>query len=207
MLSGTGGITTRTHWHPMRQTWAKTYWSPNLHKPILWLGGHSDVFSSWNQCQSVQLLSHVQLFVIPWTAAHQASLVITNSQSLLKLMSISQWCHPTISSSVIPFSSYIQSFPASGSFPVSPFFASGDQSIRVSASASVFPINIQDWFPSGLTGWSCSPRDSQESSNITVQYFCFLLNYLHLQWLWPLSLTTVHMIKSSPHPPHSWSWG
>ena len=68
----------------------------------------------------------------------------------------SQWCHPTISSSVIPFSSCPQSFPASGSFPVSQFFASGGQSIGVSASASVLPMNIQDWFPLGLTGWiSC----------------------------------------------------
>ena len=63
------------------------------------------------------------------------------------------WCHPTISSSVIPFSSCLQSFPASGSFPMSQFFASGDQSIGVSASASVLPINIQDWFPLGWTGW------------------------------------------------------
>ena len=64
-----------------------------------------------------------------------------------------QWCHPTISSSVIPFSSCLQSFPASRSFPMSQFFASGGQSIRASASASVLPVNIQDWFPSGLTGW------------------------------------------------------
>ena len=65
----------------------------------------------------------------------------------------SWWCHPTISSSVIPFSSCLQSFPASGSFPVSQFFASGGQSFGVSASASVFPMNIQDWFPLGWTGW------------------------------------------------------
>ena len=64
-----------------------------------------------------------------------------------------QWCHPTISSSVIPFSSHLQSFPASGSFPMSQLFASGGQSTGVSASASVLPINIQDWFPLGLTGW------------------------------------------------------
>ena len=63
------------------------------------------------------------------------------------------WCHPTISSSVVPFSSCPQSFPASGSFPVSQFFASGGQSIRVSASVSVLPMNIQDWFPLGLTVW------------------------------------------------------
>ena len=62
------------------------------------------------------------------------------------------WCHPTISSSVIPFSSRFQSFPASGSFPVNQFFTSGGQSIGVSASASVLPINIQDWFPLVWTG-------------------------------------------------------
>ena len=76
-----------------------------------------------------------------------------------------QWCHRTISSSVVPFSSCPQSFPASGSFPRSQFFASGGQSIGISASESVLPMNIQDWFPLGWTGWiSCSPRDSQESS-------------------------------------------
>ena len=64
----------------------------------------------------------------------------------------SQWCHPTISSSVVPFSSHLQPFPASGSFPRSQFFASGGQSIRVSASASVLPMNPHDWFPLGLTG-------------------------------------------------------
>ena len=66
---------------------------------------------------------------------------------------LSRWCHPTISSSVIPFSSHLQSFPASGSFPMSQFFASGGQNIGVSASASFLPMNIQDWFPLGLTGW------------------------------------------------------
>ena len=66
---------------------------------------------------------------------------------------LSQWCHPTISSSVAPFSSHLQSFPASGSFPISQFFVSGGQSIRVSASASVLPMNVWDWFPLGLTGW------------------------------------------------------
>ena len=65
----------------------------------------------------------------------------------------SQWCHPAISSSVVPFSSCLQSFPASGSFPESQFFTSVGQSIGVSASASVLPINIQDWFPLGWTGW------------------------------------------------------
>ena len=63
-----------------------------------------------------------------------------------------QWCHPTISSSIVPFFSRFQSFPASGSFPVSQFFASGGQTIGVSASASVLPMNNQDWFPLGFTG-------------------------------------------------------
>ena len=76
----------------------------------------------------------------------------------------SLWCHPTISSSVFPFSSYLQSFPASGSFSMSQFFASGGQSIGTSASASVLSMNIQDWFPLELTGLiSFHSRDSQES--------------------------------------------
>ena len=95
--------------------------------------------------------SSVQLFATPRTAGRQASLSITNSWSLLKLMSLSQWRHPTISSTVIPFSSHLQSFPASGSFQMSQLFASGGQRIRVSASASVLPMNIQDWFPLGCT--------------------------------------------------------
>ena len=76
---------------------------------------------------------------------------------------LSRWCHPVISSSIVPFSSCLQSCPASGSFPRSQFFASGGQSIG--ASASVFPMNIQDWFPLGLTVWSpCSPWNSKDSS-------------------------------------------
>ena len=83
----------------------------------------------------------------------------------------SQWCHPAISSSVIPFSSRLQSFTASGSFQMSCFFASGGQSIRVSASASVLPVNIQDWFLLGLTGWISlmSKGLSRVFSNTTAQ--------------------------------------
>ena len=98
---------------------------------------------------SVQSLSCVRRFVTPWTVACQASLSITNSWRLLKLMSIESVMHSTISSSVIPFSSCLQSFPASGSFQMSQFFASGGQSIGVSATASLLPKNIQDWFPLG----------------------------------------------------------
>ena len=81
-----------------------------------------------------------------------------------------RWCHPTISSSVVPFSSHLQSFPASGSFPGSQFFASGGQSIGVSASASVLPMTIQDWFPIGWTDWISlqSKRLSRVFSNTTV---------------------------------------
>ena len=77
---------------------------------------------------------------------------------------LSRWCHPTISSSVIPFSSHLRSFPASGSFLVSQFFSSGGQTIGASALASGLPMNIQDWFPPGLVWSPCSPKDSQESS-------------------------------------------
>ena len=80
----------------------------------------------------------------------------------------SQWCHPTISSSIIPFSSCLQSFPASGSFPMSQFLASSDQSISV--SASVLSVNIQDWFPLGLTGLIFQSKGlSKVFSNTTVQ--------------------------------------
>ena len=88
----------------------------------------------------------------PWTAALQASLSIASSQSLPKPCPSSWWCHPYISSSVVPFSSCPQSCPASGSFPMSLFFPLGGQNIGVSASASVLPMNIQDWFPLGRTG-------------------------------------------------------
>ena len=128
--------------------------------------GYSSIFIS-----SVQLLIFVQLFVTPWTVACQVSLSITNSWSYSNSCPSSRWCHPTISSSAIPFSSCFQSFPASGSFQMSQFFASGGQSIGASASASVFPMNIQDWFPLGLTGLISfqSKGLSRIFSNTTVQ--------------------------------------
>ena len=84
---------------------------------------------------------------------------------------LSRWCHPTISSSVVPLSSCLQSFPASRSFPMSQFFASGGQSIGVSASVKVLPMNIQDWFPLGWTGWISlqSKGLARVFSNTTVQ--------------------------------------
>ena len=84
---------------------------------------------------------------------------------------LSRWCHPTISSSVVPFSSCPQSFPASRSFPMSQLFTSGGQSIGVSASTSVLPMNTQDWSPLGWTGWISlqSKGLSRVFSNTTVQ--------------------------------------
>ena len=117
---------------------------------------------------SVQLLSRVSL----WTHGLQHTRLSSPSPTPGACSnSSSQWCPPTISSSVVPFSSCLRSFPTSGSFPRSQFFASGDQSIGVSASASVLPMNIQDWFPLGWT--SLIPLQSRGLSrvfsNTTVQ--------------------------------------
>ena len=106
--------------------------------------------------------------------------VYSNSRSL------SWWYHPTISSSVVPFSSCLQSFPASGSFPMSQFLPSGGQSIGVSASTSVLPVNIQGWFP---LGWPGSPRDSQESSP-TSQFKS--ISSLAYSFLYSPTLTSLH---------------
>ena len=117
-------------------------------------GTHDTIlYESYYQFSSVQLpvlsntlwphgLQHARLpspSPTPWACSNSCPL--------------SQWCHPTISSSAIPFSSHLQSFPASGSFLMSQFFSSGSQSIWASASASVLLMNIQDWFPLGFTGW------------------------------------------------------
>ena len=103
--------------------------------------------------------------------------------------SSSWWCHPTISSSVVPFSC-LQSFPASGSFPVSQFFASGGQSVGVSALASVLPMNIQDCFPLGLTGLiSLQSKDFQEPSQAPQ---CKGINSLVLSLLYGTTFTSVH---------------
>ena len=95
---------------------------------------------------------------------------------------LSWWYHPTISSSVVPLYSCLRSFPASGSFPMSQFFASGGRSVGVSVLASVFPMNIQDWFPLGLTGWVYlqSRELSRVFSNTTVQKHQFFSAQLSL---------------------------
>ena len=120
---------------------------------------------------SVQSLSRVQLFATPWIAARQASLSITNSRSSPNPCPSSWWCHPAITSSVVPFSSCPQSLPASESFPMSQLFAWGGQSIEVSALASVLPKNTQGWSPSEQTGWISlqSKGLSRVFSDTTVQ--------------------------------------
>ena len=136
-----------------------------------------------------QSLSCVWLFAIPQTAAHQATLSITNSQNVPKLMSIESLTpsnHPILCCPILLLPSI---FPSTGSFPMSQFFASGGQSIGVSTSASVLPMNIQDWFSLGLTGFPCSPRDSQ-------QYFSTLqfksISSLALGFLYGPTLTSIH---------------
>ena len=128
--------------------------------------------------------------VTPWIAARQASLSITNSWVYSNSYPLSRWCHPAISSSVVSFSFCSQSLPASGSFPMSQLFAWGDQSIGVSASASVLPMNTQDWFPSGWTGWISlqSKGLSRVFSNITVQN----TNFSVLNLLYSPILTSIH---------------
>ena len=114
----------------------------NIHRMLEMRPCHT--VSRYIQFSSVQSLSCVRLFATPGTTACQASLSITNSQSLPKLMSIESVMPSNHLISVVPFSSCPQSFPASGSFPMSQLFASGGQSIGISASTSVLPMNTQD---------------------------------------------------------------
>ena len=146
-----------------------------------------------SQFSSVQLLSHVRFFATLWIAACQASLSITNSWSSLRLTSSSRWCHPAISSSVVPLSSCPQSLPASGSFPMSQLFAWGGQSTGVSALASFPPKKSQGWYPSEWTGWISlqSKGLSRVFSNTIVQNHQFFDAQLSSQsnshiHTWPL---------------------
>ena len=125
----------------------------------------------WSQLSSVQSLSRVRLFVTPGTAARQASLSITNSQSPHKPMSIESVMPSNHLILCCPLSSCPQSFPASGSFPMCQLFTSGGQSVGVSASASVLPMNTQDWSPLGWTGWISLQSKGllRVFSNTTVQ--------------------------------------
>ena len=142
---------------------------------------------------SVQSLSHVWLFVTPLLQHLRPSCPSPTPGIYPNSWPSSWWFHSTISSSVVPFSTCPQSFLASGSFPVSQFFASGGQSIRVAASASVLPMNIQVWFPLGWTCWIAfqSKLLSRVFSNTTVQKHQFFSAQLSLYsnshiYRWPL---------------------
>ena len=127
------------------------------------------------QFSSVQLLSHVQFFEMHGLQHTGHPCPSPTPGAYSNSCPSSQWCHPTISSSFVPFSSHLQSFQGLGSYPMSHLFASGGQSIAVSASASVLPMNIQDWFPLGWTDWISlqSKGLSKVFSNTTVQKYQF----------------------------------
>ena len=148
----------------------------------------------------VQSLSRVQLFATPWTTAYQAPCPSPSPWACLNSCPLSQWCLPTISSSIVLFSSCLQSFPASGSFPMSQLFASDGQSIGASALALVLLMNIQDWFPlhskQDRLDWSpFSPRDSQESSP-TLPFKS--INSSALRPFYGLTLTSVYDYWNKP---------
>ena len=118
---------------------------------------------------SVQFLSPVQLFASPWTTATRPPCPSPTPGVHSNSCPSSWWCHPAIPSSVIPFSSCLQSFPTSWSFPISQFITTSGQCIGVSPSASVFPMNIQDWFPLGSTGLILHSKGlSRVFSNTTI---------------------------------------
>ena len=130
-----------------------------------------------------QSLSRVRLFVTPWAAARQAPRPSPTPRVYSNSCPSSRWCHPTISSCIVPFPSCLQSFPASGSFPMSQLFTSGGKSIGVSASTVVPPMNTQDWSPLGWTGWISlkSKGLPRVFSNTTVHKHQFFGAQLSLQ--------------------------
>ena len=149
-----------------------------------------DILLIWGLFSSVQLLSRVWLFVTPWNAARQASLSITNSQNLLKLMSIESVMPSNHLILCLPLLLLPSIFPSIRSFLMSQFFPSGGQSTGVSASASVLPMNIQDWFPLGWNGWISlqSKGLSRIFSNTTFKS----INSSMLSFLYGPTLTFIH---------------
>ena len=176
---------------PWKRAWQPTH--SCLENPMdrgaWWAAVHGVMKSQFN---SVQLLSHVQLFVTHRLQHARPPCPSPSPGVYPNSCPLSRWCHPTISFSVVPFSSCLQSFPASGSPQMRQFFTSGGQSIGTSASASVLPMNIQAWFLLGLTGWISflSKGLSRVFSSTTVwrhQFFGtqpFLLSSSHIYtWL------------------------
>ena len=152
----------------------------------------------WNYHNIVNQLCCCSVAKLCLTLCHPVDCSIPGFSVLHYLLKFAQiYVYPTISSSVTPhFSSCLQSFPVSGSFPMNQFFASGSQSVGVSASASVLPMNIQGWFSLGLTAWSpCCPRDSQEPSP-APQFKS--INSLALRLLYGLTVTSIHDYWKKP---------
>ena len=142
-------------------------------KLLLWRvrgGNQWLILSQSNKFNSVQSLSCVRLFATPGLQHARLPCPSPTPRVYSNSCPLSRWWHPTISSSVIPFSCRFQSLPATGAFPISQLFASGGQSIGVSASTSVFPMNIgKYWFPLGWTGWILQCKElSRVFSNTTV---------------------------------------
>ena len=148
----------------------------------MWELDYKEGWAPKNWIDAFELWCWRRLLRVPWTAAPQLSYPSLSPSACSNSSPLSRWCHPTISSSVVSFSSCPQSFSASGSFPMSQLFVSGGQSIGVTASASVLPVNIQDWFPLGWTGWISlqSKRLSKVFSNTTVQNHQFFSAQLSL---------------------------
>ena len=149
------------------------------------------------QFSSVQLVSHVWLFATPVQLQHARPPCPSQTPGIYSdSCPLSQWCHPAISSSVVPFSSCPQSFPESGSFPTSQLFAWGGQGIGVSALASVLPMNTQDWSPLGWTGWiSLQPKGRPRVfSNTIAQKHQFLPLHKYFLFLAIISSVTVEFM-------------
>ena len=160
--------------------WVPSLFSWNYHNIVNWL--------------SVQFsCSVVSDTLQPHGLQHARTPCPSTPRAFSNSCPLSRWCHPTISSSVVPFSSRLQSFPESGSFPMSQFFASGGQSIGVSASASVLPMNIQDWFPLGWTGWiSLQSKGLQGKSRVFSNTTVWKIDSLALSFLYGPTLTSIH---------------
>ena len=167
---------------------------------MLWASIHSSssllsdlkpwIYLSLPLYSSVQLLIHVRLFETPWIAATRPPCPSPAHQVCSNSCPSSQWCHPAISSSVIPFSFCPQSRPGSGSFPMSQLFTSSGQSIGVSASASVLPMNTQDWSPLGWTGWIFLQSKGLSRVFSTPQFKS--INFSVLSFLHSPALTSIH---------------
>ena len=139
---------------------------------------------------SVQSFSHVWLFATHGLQHSRLPCPSPIPRACSNSCPLSQWCHPTIPSSAVPFSSRLQSFPASGSFQMNQFFTSGGQSIGVSASTSVLPMNIQDWFPLGWTGWISLQSKGLSRVSPTPQFKS--INSSALSLLHSPTLTSIH---------------